>query len=618
METENVRKWLFILRIPLALVTVALFFTLYSRFLLDRNIQNLKTSLSILDKAAGVGQAEAALLLVDQTLVSQMAREELDLKTVATLQYTQSVLAGGQKQRPVEDTQAMLTVMEEEQTAEQSGFLRGLDGVVAGAQNFLRRTALLPRQTLGRAGSPQIDQPILAEAARLERLGLVSEAAVLYERLLTRYPNYSGLPTLKLRLGQLYQRMQDFRRATRLYQEAAQTARTSQELGIAQQMLAQAAQIQKLAAAVPALEKRLAKAAPGPDRQRMAAELGARLIEISEMDKAATAYREAVLAFPDGEKTLTYLFKEAWCLRSAGRLEEAFRKFTDLIRKEPKGAWAASSYQQMAEMYKATGNYEGATQAYEQAIAKGDDQMAAVVHAQAGSTYLYDLNDSAKAYAHYHDLEVLYPASTNSTTLKSIQDLHQEKKTELPSGPSPLIPSTVPGGTKPPLEDLNAGALTEGSPLMGWMEKFLPVFVDVFTGRLEKYLTATNQTQLRRQFTEAEFRDLVVREVQRRFPGQVSNVNAKIKSDGFVGSGTVRLGLLSFPVETKIGIVVIKERPHAVVREIKVAKMGLPAPLLKLLETRVNASIDQARYPLKVKEYTLKDGYALISVELAR
>ena len=46
-------------------------------------------------------------------------------------------------------------------------------------------------------------------------------------------------------------------------------------------------------------------------------------------------------------------------------------------------------------------------------------------------------------------------------------------------------------------------------------------------------------------------------------------------------------------------------------------KFTLPEAILKLLETRVNATIDHARQPLKVKEYSLREGYAWISVEVA-
>jgi hypothetical protein len=130
-------------------------------------------------------------------------------------------------------------------------------------------------------------------------------------------------------------------------------------------------------------------------------------------------------------------------------------------------------------------------------------------------------------------------------------------------------------------------------------------------------MEAVGEKDLARRFSEAEFGELVVREVQRRFPGQVTGIQTKIHPDGFVGSGNVHLGMLKFPVEAKLGILVENARPHAVLQSIKIGKIPLPDALLKFLEIRVNATIDQTKYQLKVKEYKLNEGYAWISVEMA-
>ena len=129
----EVRRWLLILRVPLALLGVFLFFALYNRFLLDSNLRNLRASLSIMDGASGVGQAEAALLLVDQNLTAQMAEEELDLRAASTLQYAQGALASSDMDRPPDDAQALVSVLGEEKVSERPGMLMALDGFVLSA-----------------------------------------------------------------------------------------------------------------------------------------------------------------------------------------------------------------------------------------------------------------------------------------------------------------------------------------------------------------------------------------------------------------------------------------------------------------------------------------------------
>ncbi len=613
----EVRRWLFILRVPLALLGVFLFFALYNRFLLDSNLRNLRTSFSILDSASGIGQAEAALLLVDQTLTAQMAEEDLNLRAASALQYAQGALASDKMDRPLDDAQAMLNILEEEQGSERPGILLALDGFVLSAQEVFHQAALLPRQALGKPLSPEIDTARLEEAVRLERKGQLKEATTLYEELLKTYPNYTGRGSLKLRMGLLFQKSNDFKQARRLYQEALAEIRDARESTVARQMLQNLAQLRGRADQAKGLQRNLARAEPGESQQRAAFKLGSTLIRASSFDEAAKAFRKSFLADPEGEPAVPSLFKEAWCLRAAGRTEEAFSRFSGLLKAHPGTDWAVAAQLQIAEMYKASGNLAAAGEAYERATSMktADSALTAIAYAQAGCTYQFDLNDVGKAQVLLRDLANKFPASSYSTVGRQLEQL-QAKKGRLPASTGPGI--AAPGGPAPlPPEPAPGGMFAAGSPLVNWLENFLPVFVSVFSERLSKYMEAVGEKQLSRRFTDVEFGELVVREVQRKFPGQVTHVKTQIHPDGFVGSGDVHLGILNFRVEAKLGIVIRNDRPYAIVQSIKIGNFSLPEPLLKLLETRVNTTIDRTKYSLKVKEYKLNEGYAWISVEVA-
>ena len=616
--TPDLRRWLLLLRVPLVLLGIFLFFALYNRLLLDKNLQNLRTSLSVMDSASGVGQAEAALLLVDQTLTAQMAGEEMDLRSATTLQYAQGALSSDQMDRPPDDAQVLLEILGEEKRLERPALFRTLDGMISSVQASVRQAALLPRQVLGKPLSPEIDTARQQEAARLEKNGRFSEAASLYQGLLADYPGYEGRSSLKLRLGHLFQRSNDFSRAQRLYKEALAETRDPKELVIARQMLDALARLRAPSGKAKKLEQSLARAGPA-DRQRAAFQLGGALIQAASFDPAAKAFRESFLADPEGKLAPTALFKEAWCLRTAGRLEEAFSKFSDILRRQPDTDWAVAATLQIAEIYKATGDLRAAAATYERATSlKGKDAaLTAIAYAQAGSAYLFDLNDVGKGQALLRDLAKRFPASGFSSVGRELERLRARKDRPALSG-GPAIPVAPTMGPAPALPTgPSAGMFTAGSPLVNWLESFLPVFVSVFSDRLVKYMEAVGETDLARRFTETEFQELVLREVQRRFPSQVTDVQTKIHPDGFVGSGTVHLGLLKFSVEATIGIAVQNYRAHAVLQNIKIGKFSLPDALLKLLETRINTTIDQTKYSLKIKEYKLNEGYAWISVEVA-
>lgn len=573
----DLRRWLLLLRIPMALGGVAIFFTLYNRFILDANLQNLKVSLSVLNSAANVGQAEAALFLVDQTLVAEMAREDADLKTLSVLQYAQGTLGSGERQRPAQDTRAMVAAVVQE--AERPGLLAALDGLAAGTQSAWQQAVLLPRRLMG-----------------------------------------GGSAIAKLRQGYMLQRTGDLVRAERLYREALQETADAQELRAARQMLTALAHIRGKEPDVRAMEQRLSILGPGPERQRAAFQLGSLLIQVFAFEKAARTFREATQAAPQGKLALPSLLKEGWCLRASGDTEGALNRFQELIQKDSAGDWAATACLQLAQIYQAAGDKEGALQSFEKAIATVQDKaLLAALLAQAGSFALYDLKNPEKAAGFFSRLASKFPASPYSGIPRNLPDAP-------PLAPVPVTPKDIPlpapgaaSALEPPQQQPEAAAiisLAADSSLMKWLEQFLPIFVEVFSERLIQYMEAVGKKSLTREFTEVEFKDLVLRRVQGKFAGYVSSVNTRIHPDGFIGSATVRLGELTFPVEARIGISVVDEKAHAVIEEIKMENLVFSPESRLELETRINIAIDQQRYPLKIKKYELYEGYALISVEL--
>lgn len=613
--TDALKRWLLILRIPLALAGVVLFFTLYNRFLLDKNLQNLRTSFSVMDGVTGVGQAEAALLLVDQTLEAQMASEELDLRAAAVLQYSQGVLSSEQSDRLVDDSQVLVAILAEEQADKRPAFLKSLDAAVSSVQRGLRKAALLPRQALELPPSPEIDMARMQEAAQHEFRGRPAQALTIFQELLASYPNYQGRAGLKLRTGALLQKTGNVEQAERYYREALADAGDGNEAAAARQMLARLHQIRSAVKAAAALETAIASVSSGPERQKAAFKAGSARIQSYEYNRASELFWEAYAADPEGALAFPALFKQAWCLSSAGRKEEALQNFMKLIEKAPGTDFAVSSLFQLADIYKAAGNPWAAADLYERATKDRaqDAGLIALAYAQAGCIYEFDLHETGKSQVFLREVAKRFPASAYSSVGRRLEDL-RKKKGRTPSARGPGVASpTGPTAAAPDGQNM----FSIGSPLINWLENFLPVFVNVFTERLSKYMAAVGEKKLARRFTEVEFGELVVREVQRRFPGQLSDVKTKIHPDGFVGSGNVHLGILKFTVEVRLSIVVKNYRPNAVVQGIKVGAFSLPEPLLKFLEERVNANIDSTRYPLKVREYALNEGYAWISVEVA-
>ena len=612
---RDLKRWLPLARIPLALLGVALFFTLYNRFILNTNLQSLKMSLSVLNSVARVGQAEAALFLVDQTLAAEMAKEEPDLERVAALQYGEGTLASDRLGRPVEDAQVMVAIVTQEQEISRSPLLKTVDRIVTGLQSAPLSLSLLPRQASRGTLSEMTNTPVLQQAIRLERLGNLKEAAAIYEKLLEEYPYYSKRSILFLRLGSLHQRMQAFDQAERSFRKGRQTASHPSEVLAAEQKLQGLSQARRARGLAKRLEQRLRQTPDPSERQRIGFQWGNLRIQSSDMEGAAQAFQEAALADPQGRLSIPSRFKQAWCLERMGRMDDALERFQEILLQDPRGSWGAVSSLQVAEIYKTQGNYAAAAGSYEQMIFSTQEAaFGAIGHVQAGFTYLIDLRNPEKGKVHLQYVQDHFPASPFSGALEKPTKIRAALAsgapfpTTAPASKAPSPPAATPAETDQRLE--------VGSPITKWLEGFLPIFVEVFADRLARYMQVIGEKSLTRRFTEEEFREMVVRRIEQRFPGQIKHVVTKIRPEGFVGSGTVKLGILQFQVSAQMGIVLQEERPHVEIHEVRIGAIPVPAPLLKFLERQVNVSIDQKQYPLKVKRYELREGYALISVEL--
>ena len=592
---SSLRRLLSLGRIPLALLGVAFFFTFYNRFILDTNLKNLKSSLSVLDKATGVGQAEAALLLVDQTLTAEMTQDQVNLESVAALQYAQGALASDELDRPVDDAQIMVEKLAAEKGSARNGVLATLDGIVTGTQSALHQLALLPRQVGQGPGSQEIDTARLHQALLWERRGRFLEAAEVYEELLKSYPKYAGQGALRLRLGYAYQRLQSPEKVERICRDLIRQSRRSDERAAAGQMLIQLHQTKDLEKKANALEKRLVPLGSGPERQRLGFELGQLWLKLYRMDKAAEAFRLAALSDPEGEWVNPSLFKEGWALKSSGRFDEALRVFQEVIRRNPTGPWGATARLQTAETYKALGQVQQALSSYEQILKESKDpSFMALALAHAGSTALFELKDPIKAKEYFGRLAAQFPASEFSTIERDLARL-QDRKATLWGQPGQ--------------------SLMAGAPLFGWGQRTLPVFVQVFADRLAKYMDGVGETELTRKYTGEEFQKIVLERVQALFPGQIRDVTIKIHPDGYVGSGIIRVGPLSFSVEGRLGVEVANERPHVIIHELRVWKVPVMESLRKQLASQINKTIDTLRLPVKVTEYETREDYCWISVE---
>ncbi len=211
--------------------------------------------------------------------------------------------------------------------------------------------------------------------------------------------------------------------------------------------------------------------------------------------------------------------------------------------------------------------------------------------------------------------------SNDSKTMPLISPaLPKEQTLPLPREESAAVPSAA---------EIKTAVPQTASPAAGrmdpWLEVIvpaifestLPVFTRTALERLDIYMEAAGENKLTRRFTQEELNREVIRAVERRANGQLSDLSARIQAGAFSGSGTVHLGPQVFHVAAKISVRVADQKPHVILHEIQIGSHDLSPETLHRLEKQINRFIDSQRYPLNLKEFHAGDGSVWMSVERA-
>ena len=278
--------------VPVGLVA---FFVIYNRVAVDRSLHNLTVTLNVLEQAGTVEQAEAAVALIDQQLLTMAAAPEAAPQEMAALEYSRGVVLSDPERR-VEDAQVFIATLVA-QRRQARGALRILDTLNDALLETVQRAALWPRGVFGHAATSEaIDLDSLREAVRAERDGHLLEASRGFEELIKRFPEYQGRDQLQLRLGYLYERQQSWTSAERLYREVASTTHRIVESEVAHQLLDQLAQARRELHTVTRLQHQVAQTTTAAARQQTAFDLGVAQMRARAFEDAAQSFQLAAAA----------------------------------------------------------------------------------------------------------------------------------------------------------------------------------------------------------------------------------------------------------------------------------------------------------------------------------
>lgn len=177
-----------------------------------------------------------------------------------------------------------------------------------------------------------------------------------------------------------------------------------------------------------------------------------------------------------------------------------------------------------------------------------------------------------------------------------------------PSAPvEPVKPASVAGGDE-------SGAI--GTSIITWFESIFPTMVRTFEERLLPSVQAMEGREVIIKYSEREFQQVVVKQLQARTLQQIQNLVVQFHPDGIHGSGVFTLGPMPVPFTFRANIQIVDGKPHAVVDALNTGGIDIPQLLLKPLETRVNEAIDRDRLPLELKWFRVEEDQVLVSAQV--
>ena len=596
------------------LIPLIVFMVVYNRVVVDVNLKNLQLSLKVLSDADAVSKAEAAMVLIDQNLLYTVSLAEPDASELAALQHVRGSL-GGEAERSVDDAQVIVSSLLDQKLQARGGLMGTLDDLNDAVQGAIQRVQLLPRAVLKKKQlSDEVDLAKLNQAITYEKLGELLKAEQIYITLLKTYPEYEGSGDLKLRLGYLYQRQRQLAKAKQMYQEVARATADPVELGITRQLLARLAAAQEMSQKLKQLRSDLLHAVDVEARQKALFDLGTAQMRLFDFDEALKNLKLAAEVRPKAPLAAQARFRQAWCLKYVGRIDEAMALFQNLSAQEPGGTLSTSAQVQIADAYRATGQYEAATASLEAAIDQAEDiALASVLTAQAGLIYLFDLKEPEKAKASFQKIEQVAPASDLVEIKEEIERVQLRKAMV---AAEKELQKAATQGAAPGAERVGFKLPGVATPVVGILEVTVFGYVDVATRRLANAMKDAGERELSRRFTEADLKNQAIRRIEQRFP-QIKQTRIQIGTEGFSGSATVRVGPVSVPVYGKARIDLVDRKPNIRMLELSIGKVPIPAIFLQMMDNRVNQKIRQAKLPLNIDQFTFQDGAVDVRMSLA-
>ncbi|MDD4909447.1 MAG: tetratricopeptide repeat protein [Candidatus Omnitrophica bacterium] len=351
-----------------ALAAIAVFFSVYNKYLIDRSLQDMQLSLSQVKEAKEAKEADKISGLLDFTIIDEVSKEEISSRNVAYLTLSKGI--AGEKARPVqmEDLRFFLKEMITGKEAKRNTLAWLIDGVVTNAGKVKRGIrAFLNRLLLPRAPAEAVTKaPLLDSAAQFESQGKFLEAVVLYKEFIETNPNAADINYIRLKMAQGMLKSGQYAGAKSACVKVLGRSTDNNEIDIAASLLAKINEITGIQKKIRSLQDKAAAVSAPKEQQMLYFKIGTLSQKTMNFQLSQDAFKKAIDIDPGSLIAQRAAFNLGWAYKLNAQHEESSRVFRQLLEEHPASEFVDDSKFQVADNLKQQGKFKEALEILEE------------------------------------------------------------------------------------------------------------------------------------------------------------------------------------------------------------------------------------------------------------
>ena len=386
--------------------SVVIFFSFYNTFLVDRNLEVLKRSLSNIALAETVGPISSSGPILQMQFLDELSSKDLDIETFMQLSYSNDVLEASSSDRPVDDIVAVMEEIIRKKESQRPVLLIILDNFSEWIKKYYKK--IFKTQEKIRLGDA-VDSVILDNALQYEKQGNLTEAAKLYGDIILEYPDSPQTPSVMLRLAYTEQKLNKIKQAEDMYKELISRFPSSAESENAKLLLARLEQSKRMYGKIDDIQKTIINSAD-EQKQELYYKLAIAQLAAGRLEDAKASFKNAILGMPDNEIAQDSYLRIGICEKILGNYDASKAAFDKLAELTNNPELKMLAKYQSGEISRRNNEYSEMVKSFHD-ISESDAPISKpALLFFIGSTYLFDMKDFLRAKGVFEKLREEFPA----------------------------------------------------------------------------------------------------------------------------------------------------------------------------------------------------------------